>query len=150
MTNAERVCSGSALFSSALLMHSRINIILLPRNTPSSTRGLFRRGSLGALAVKNDGHLLERVSSGLGVGEEGREAEEQEHDDEDEIVPAQKPCVSGVVVGDRVFANDTHFQPILSSAIGLTKVLKKMATTAESHVTVTPRERRWYGQISHG
>jgi hypothetical protein len=34
--------------------------------------------------------------------------------------------------------------------MGLMKVLKKMARIAVTQVTVRPRDRRLYGQISHG
>ena len=37
-----------------------------------------------------------------------------------------------------------------SKAIGLMKVLKKIARTVEIQVTVRPRERSRYGQISQG
>ena len=39
---------------------------------------------------------------------------------------------------------------MLSKATGLTKVLKKIATTEVVKVTTKPRERRRYGQISQG
>ena len=39
---------------------------------------------------------------------------------------------------------------MLCKAIGLMKVLKKIAKTPEIQVTVKPLERSWYGQISQG
>ena len=88
------------------------------------------------------------MSASLRVEEVGGQEETDEDHDEDDVVPAQSQSANAAQ--NCFFRYNTYFQPMLSRAMGLTKVLKKIASVTVTQVTVRPFARSLNGQISHG
>lgn len=74
-----------AFLNTLLMLTRNYDSALLRYQTLGSLRHLCWRGDLG-MAIKDDGHLLQGVASGFWIEEVHRDAQKDEHHDEDEVV----------------------------------------------------------------